>query len=283
MKIFFRVVISLGLIISLVSGVVIYQLHKFSKTQVIFLNIGQGDSILLAEGDYQVLIDGGSDGKLLQEKLSRYMPFWDRTIDVVIATHLDDDHVSGLVDVLKNYKIHEFWYSNIEKDTDTARALKFFINKFGIQTHEPIYGDKISFASGANFSVAYPIIRDEFYRNLTDANQTSIAGIFQVGQEKFFLGGDLPKEIEDRLNLDQSITVLKAGHHGSRTSTSELFLDRIRPRDAIISAGKDNKYGHPHKEVIQNLIKHNVDMFKTYQNGTIIYSCLDKCKISFGL
>ncbi len=281
MRIFYTIIIIIGIVTLIISSVTIYQIYKFDETRIIFLDIGQGDSALITEGDYQILIDGGSDGKILQEKLSKYMPFWDRTIDVVIATHLDNDHVSGLVDILKNYKIHKFWYSNIEKNTTTARALKANIDEFNVQTHEPVFGDKIIFPSGANFQVIYPIIRNEVYNNLKDLNATSIAGIFEINNEKFFLGGDLPFEIEDRLDVGKDITVLKAGHHGSRTSTSQLFLDKIKPRDVIISTGKNNRYGHPHRDVIKRLIMGRVRIFKTYENGAIIYTCADECEISF--
>lgn len=281
MKIFYIISIIVGIIIFIISSITIYQIYNADETRIIFLDIGQGDSILITEGEYQILIDGGADSKILQEKLGKYMPFWDRTIDVVIATHLDDDHVSGLVDIFNNYEVYKFWYSKIEKNTITAHALKANISEFNIQTHEPVFGDKIKFPSGANFHIVYPIIRNEIYNNLEDLNATSITGIFEVNNEKFFLGGDLPSKIEDRLDVNNNITVLKAGHHGSKTSTSQLFLDKIKPRDVIISAGKNNTYGHPHHDIIKRLIMGKMRIFKTYEDGDIIYTCTDKCVISF--
>jgi len=281
MRIFYSIAIIIGILISLVSSVVIYQIYKFNETRIIFLDIGQGDSILITEGDYQVLIDGGADSKLLQEKLGKFMPFWDRTIDVIIATHLDNDHISGLVDVLENYKVHKFWYSNTIKDTDTAIALKKNVEKFNIESYEPVYGDKILFPSKSSFKIIYPIIRDINFKDLKDTNEASITGVFQVANEKFFLGGDLPFSLEEKLDVGKDITVLKAGHHGSKTSTSQIFLDKIKPRDAIISAGKYNRYGHPHKEVINRLVNGGVRIFKTFESGDIIYSCKEKCEISF--
>ena len=278
--------LGLLILITLVAVVIIYQARTSTQTTIRFLDIGQGDAILISEGQYQILIDGGPDGRRLEELLGRSMPFWDRTLDVVIATHPDRDHIDGLVNALEKYHVDTFWHSGLQKATDVSVALERVIahNK-NITPHTPLLGDRITLPSGAELTIVHPTAPFEGTINDdVDANALSIAAVLHVGDEWFYFGGDLPYQQEEQLSLPHTpLTVLKAGHHGSKTSTSQAFLDKTNPRDVIISAGKDNRYGHPHRDVVQRVLKHGARLFSTIESGTIVYTCPyhGACVISF--
>ncbi len=246
--------------------------RRAEDTRVTFFDIGQGDAILISEGSNQILIDGGPNGTLLLERLGAYMPFWDRTIETVIATHPDEDHINGLVDVITQYNVEQIMMTNAQKDSKTFVALSDMIDRNNIDVIEAYYGHTITFPSGAEFSIVYPFDHVDTDSS-NDWNAMSVSGIFRVGDEQFFLGGDLPRDQEDLLPLTDEITVLKASHHGSKSSTSDKFLSRIMPRDTVISAGKDNRYGHPVQEVLDRFSTADVKILRTDEMGTIQYIC----------
>lgn len=265
---------SLGLAcaLALVSAGMFFLSRKTEDTRVIFLDVGQGDATLISEGSNQILIDGGPNGTILLERLGASMPFWDRTIETVIATHPDEDHINGLVDVLNQYNVQHMIMTGAQKDSKTFQALAESIDHYDVDVIDAFYGHTITFPSGAEYRIVYPF--DRVAADATgDWNAMSVSGVFHVGNERFFLGGDLPAEQEDLLPLTDEITVLKASHHGSKSSTSAEFLSRILPRDTVISAGADNRYNHPAQEILDRFDGEGVTVFRTDEMGTIQYVC----------
>jgi len=268
-----------SLLIVTVCALLLYESQRFARTQISFLDIGQGDATLISEGSYQILIDGGPDGRKLLEEVGRQMPFWDRTIELVIATHPDSDHIDGLVDLVQNYSVTEFWGVQIERDTSVFAALERNLRNRHVRVRHPERGWKVTLPSGASLDVIYPFVADDVVAFADEPNNASISAIFTAGTDKFFLAGDLHKEVEELLPVSDEITVLKASHHGSSTSTSQTLLNRLTPRDVVISAGRGNRYNHPRDEVVSRVEKSVENIYRTDLDGTIHYECTDLCVV----
>jgi len=273
--------VGVGLVIIIICGVIVWNLLNFGDTRVVFLDVGQGDATLISQGSHQILIDGGPDGTVLMEQLGAQMPFWDRNIEIVIATHPDGDHIDGLVSVFKNYSVDQFWHTTAGKETSVYRTLNHYVkNESGVEEIIAYKGLRADIGDGVKLDVIYPFIND--MKDVEDINDSSIATLLTIDKEVFYFGGDLTSTIENKLPVNDNITVLKASHHGSKSSTDEAFLQKTLPRDVIISVGVDNRYGHPHKEVIENILSVGAQIFRTDKNGTIVYKCVEKkCRVDF--
>ena len=264
------------LLLILVSAVfLITRENRKTSLQVVFLDVGQGDSILISEGSQQILIDGGKDGKILLEKLGKYIPFWDREIETVIETHPDADHIGGLIEVLNAYKVDSVLETKMQSDSQTFKKLEEIIASNKIEKIEAKKDVAIKFPGGSAAEVLYPFGAVEDIKG-ADTNMYSVVMKLAVGKSKFLFTGDLPMDQEKELiakNIDISADFLKVAHHGSKYSTSQQFLDAVNPRDAIISVGKNNSYGHPNQDVLQRLIEDRINIFRTDEIGDIVYSC----------
>lgn len=244
-------------------------------TRLYMFDIGQGDSFFIeTKNGKQLLIDGGKDASVLGE-LAKVMPWYDKTIDVVIATHPDADHIGGLLDVVKRYKVGTFITSEVVGDTDLFKDLMNEIKNKKISSYYAFAGMKISFSETEYFEILFPD-RDV---SLWETNNASIVGKFVVGDRSALFTGDSPVWVEqylvaknppaggpNKLNVD----ILKLGHHGSRTSTSAAYLKATTPNLALISAGKNNSYGHPNKEVIDLLNQFKIPTLSTQTEGTVL-------------
>ncbi len=237
---------------------------------VAFLDVGQGDAIFIeSPNGNQMLIDGGP-GVAVLKPLGEMMPFYDRSIDVVIATHPDADHIGGLPEVLRRYDVETFLDPGISSDTGIYKALVQSIGLAGVEYVVARRGMTIDLGDDTKLEILFPD-RD---MEGADTNDASIVAKLTYGSTSFLLTGDSPQKIEkylvsiDGKNLD--VDVLKAGHHGSRTSTSAAFLGAASPDYAIISTGKNNRYGHPHKEVMELLQQFDVKVLRTDEDGTIV-------------
>ncbi|MDO8553127.1 MAG: MBL fold metallo-hydrolase [bacterium] len=239
--------------------------------EVSFLDVGQGDSIFIdAPSGRQVLIDGGASGAVLRE-LSKVIPWYDRTIDVVIPTHPDSDHIGGLVDVLQRYKIGTIVHSDVEGDTATAKALEDEIAREGAKQIIARRGQIIDFGRGAYIEILFP---DRSVTNV-DTNTGCVVARLVYGKTSFMFSCDAPKGIENYLvSLDGAnlqSNVLKAGHHGSKNSSSELFVGFVNPTYGIFSRGCKNKYGHPAPEVVALFERFGIPTLDTCKDGTITF------------
>lgn len=247
----------------------IWQVSSGTLLKVVFLDVGQGDAIFIeAPNGNQILIDGGANSQVLRE-LSKVMPFYDRSIDMIIATHPDKDHIGGLIPVVQNYKIDLFLHSGVESNTQIAEILQNTVENKEIKKILAKRGMTFDLGNEIKLKVLFPD-RDV---SKVESNTASIVVKLEYGNNSFLLTGDSPKSIEKYLVLlDGSglkSDVLKAGHHGSKTSNSEIFLNYVLPEIVVISAGEDNRYGHPHQEVLDLLTK--IEVLETSKLGSIFF------------
>lgn len=260
-------------LLALLAGAVFVWYAVFKESRdgltVAFLDVGQGDAILIdAPNGNQVLIDGGPNKKVLRE-LSKAMPFYDRTIDMVIATHPDGDHIGGLPEVLNRFSVDFFVEPGVASESAVYEELETLVEKKNIRKVLARRGMKINLAEGTYLLILFPNVDVSDW----DANDASIVAKLVYGDTSFLLTGDSPQKIEnylvsvDKENLD--VDVLKAGHHGSKTSSSESFVGYSSPEYAIISVGKENKYGHPNKGVLEILEKFGVRILRTDEMGSV--------------
>ncbi|MCR4330589.1 MAG: MBL fold metallo-hydrolase [Patescibacteria group bacterium] len=249
---------------------VIFREDRGGVLTVAFLDIGQGDAVFIeAPNGNQVLLDGGPNKRVLRE-LASLMPFYDRSIDVVIASHPDKDHVGGLPAVLARYDVRIAIDPGVEHDTSVYQEFERLVEEEDIERIRARRGQIIWLDQSVYLEILFPD-RDPVG---WDTNDASIVARLVYGDTSFMLTGDSPQKMEQYLvGLDGEALasdVLKLGHHGSKTSTSELFLGFVSPLYAIISAGKNNQYGHPHQEVLELVERFRIPIFATYEVGNII-------------
>ncbi|GBE16897.1 comEC family competence protein [bacterium BMS3Abin15] len=255
---------------SLIFGLVIFYSSASGELKVIFLDIGQGDAILISQGKNQILIDGGRDGKILLEKLGEKIPFWDRQIEIVIATHPDQDHIGGLINVLQSYKVNSILETKAESTSQTYKAWKEAVSKEDAENIEAKKNLSIKFSNDAIANILFPA--DSIDTNSKSNNEHSVVLKLDFGENSFLFTGDLPGNREKSLAVGE-IDFLKVAHHGSKYSTSEEFLNKVNPNEAIISAGKNNRYGHPNQDVIKRLMERKIKIWRTDEMGDITYKC----------
>ena len=238
---------------------------------VVFLDVGQGDATFIqSPSGRQMLIDSGRDDGVLRQ-LGEVMSFSDRDIDYVVATHPDADHIGGLAVVLDRFSVGNVIRTENESDTGVWETVERKIEEEGAVVHYARRGQRYDLGSNVYVEILFPDID----ASELESNTSSIVARLVYGDTAFMLTGDSPKSIEEYLvlvegeNLESD--VLKVGHHGSHTSTSELFLAEVDPEYAVISAGADNSYGHPHLEVTDMLFNFGVETLSTAENGNIVF------------
>ncbi len=244
---------------------------------VAFLDIGQGDAIFIeAPNGNQVLIDGGP-GKSVLRELGQVMPFYDRSIDIVLATHADSDHIGGLPDVLSKYEVGLFLESGVAGESSAYGQLERQITERskegGMERLEARRGMVVDLGRGAILQILFPDRDPEGM----ETNTASIIARLVYGESEFLFTGDSPTAIERHLVTVEGgreglrSDVLKVGHHGSKTSTSAEFVAAVSPQYAVISAGQNNRYGHPNKEVLDILNSFGATVLRTDESGRIIF------------
>ena len=220
---------------------------------VFFLDVGQGDSILVVTpAGRQVLIDGGPDGDIVSQELSAVMPGGDRSLDLVVMTHLDSDHSQGLLEVLDRYTVGAVLSGPIADDGQMSAEWEQRLTNHGIVPLDVSEGYTIELGGGVEAAVLNP----RRGHLLGEANNDSVVLRLTYGEISFLLTADIEIEAEERLvegGEGVASTVLKVGHHGSKTSNSASFLGAVSPSVAIVSAGVDNRHGHPSPEVMERL------------------------------
>lgn len=262
--------IILLLIFNILAWFVVYDLNKKCFLEVTFFDIGQGDAIFIeTRSKHQILIDGGPTSLIL-EKLGKEMPFWDRTIDLVILTHPESDHLAGLLDVLRSYKVENILWTGIVRDTGAFRKWQELLAKEKAEIFIAKASQKI-IAGKTSFEILFPFENLEG-KSVKDSNNTSIVLRFDFGEISFLFTGDIGKSVEKEIlengiNVDSD--VLKVGHHGSKTSTAEEFIKKVLPEIAVISSGKNNSYGHPHPEILDVLEKYGIKILRADELGDI--------------
>lgn len=241
---------------------------KDSKLMISYMDVGQGDAAYIKVNGNDILIDAGprSNSKELLEQLKA------KNIDdfeLVIATHPHEDHIGGMVDVFKEYEVKAFYSPKITHTTKTYENLVKAVKDEGLKTKELKGGMVIDLGEGAKFEVFTP--QKSEYEELNDYSPIMK---LSFGDTSYLFTGDAEKLAEEealakyKTSLDSD--VIKFGHHGSSSSSSNAFIEAVSPKYGIISCAKDNKYGHPHRETLDIIKKYNIKTFRTDTDGEII-------------
>jgi competence protein ComEC len=242
--------------------------HKF--LEVNFLDVGQGDAAFIeTPGSLQILIDGGPSSAIL-EKLGNKMPFWDRSIDLIILSHPEKDHLAGLIEVLKRYKVENILWTGIVRDTAEYREWSRLIREEGARVVIAQAGQIIKIGK-IEIDILNPL-ENLSGQELEDSNDSSVVAKLIYGQDSFLFTGDISSKTEEKIisdSADIDIDVLKISHHGSKYSSTGGFIKAVSPEIAVIEVGKDNSYGHPAQEVLDRLINYGIDILRTDISGDI--------------
>jgi competence protein ComEC len=263
----------LVLLLLVITSYLFYLDFTTSKKGLTFamLDIGQGDALFIeSPTGTQVLFDSGPTRNILG-RLRQVMSPLDRSIDAVVITNPDADHIGGLQEILKNYEVGVVLEPGTFNSSKTYENLKNEIGKQNIKNILAQKGTRLDLGGGAVIDILFPN-QDV---SLWDPNDGSVVAKLTYGETSVMLTGDSTTKTEKIILGEHSLaaldsTMLKVGHHGSRTSTSSEFIKAISPTYAIISLGEDNKYGHPHKETLDTLASMGVQILRTDLLGTII-------------
>ncbi len=262
------------LILFLVTGLVWHAIIRETdhSLTVSFLNVGQGDAIFVeTPSGRQLLIDSGRNREVVRQ-LARVMPWYDRSIDVVLATHPDADHIGGFPDVFARYRVDLIVESSVKDEEGVdAAAFERAAAQEGAARMIAERGQVIDLGMGARLEILFP----DRSVPMIETNDGSVIARLVYGDTAFLLTGDSPKAIEEYLVILDAeklhSQVLKAGHHGSRTSSSLQFVGFVSPEYAVYSRGCDNEYGHPHDEVKETFAKLEIPTLDTCEEGTISF------------
>lgn len=236
------------------------------QMQVHFIDVGQGDATLIACDGHYMLIDAGNNDKGTTVQ-SYLMSQGVEKLDYVIGTHPDADHIGGLDVIIYKFNCDTIIMPDVANDTRTYDDVVQAMKSKGYQTTYPVVGETYTLG-GATFTIVAP---NADYGN--DMNDWSVGVLVQNGNNRFLFTGDAEEKAEeDILNngIDISADVYAAAHHGSKTATSQAFLDKVSPTYVVISAGEGNKYGHPHAEMLNRLRAAGISVFRTDEQGTIV-------------
>ncbi|MFC2066054.1 DNA internalization-related competence protein ComEC/Rec2 [Chloroflexota bacterium] len=242
------------------------------KLHISFLDVGEGDAILIQKGSQQVLVDGGSSPQALSLGLGNKMPFWDRTIDLLVSTHPHHDHLAGLVEALQRFQVSQVLYPDLDYNSPVYDAWLNLIEQKNVERTIAQDGQQIDLGDGVIIEVLNPRLTP-LTGTEADLDNNSIVLRLSKGDISFLLAADIMQEAEWELlrqRADLTSTVLKVAHHGSNTSSTPEFLAVVAPQIAVISVG-DNRYGHPSDDVIERL-EERLDpgnIHRTDQHGTI--------------
>jgi len=239
-----------------------------ARLEVSFFDIGQGDSIFIETPEgYQALIDGGPSYSRIIEKLSSEMPSWDKEIDLVVLSHPESDHMTGLLSVLENYKVDNIVWTGIERDGEKFETWKRMIDEEGSGIYAVVSGDKFIMGD-ASLEIISPeeVLSGMYFK---ESNDTAIVSRLSYGSSSFLFTGDISSKKErDLLDNDIAADILKVAHHGSKYSTSAEFLEKASPLVAVIQVGK-NSYGHPTPEVLTRLDNSGIKVLRNDLDGDI--------------
>ena len=275
--------LAIGLLVVVIFLIYLDCQNSHKRFTFAMLDIGQGDALFIeSPTGTQVLVDGGPSKKILSE-LSKVMLPFDHSIDAIFITNPDQDHIGGFLDVLKNYKVGKVFISGTTSDSKTYQNFEEEIKKEKIPQILVKKGMNIDLGGGARISIIFPD-RDV---STWPTNDGSIVAKLTYGKNSIMLTGDASIKTEQIIlnnNPTESLQsdILKVAHHGSRNSTSQGFLEVVDPKIVLISDGKNNKYGHPHQEILDLLSKFGMKILRTDQVGTIILKCdnMEVCKIN---
>jgi competence protein ComEC len=256
----------------------LYCNYHEKRFEVIFFDVGQGDSALInLPGNNEILIDGGPDKSVIY-KLGKYLPVYNRDIELMILTHSHSDHVAGLISVLNRYKVKKVMYTGVEYDSSIYYEFINILEDKGIEILKPEDADEIRLDDNNILDVIYPFINLE-EKQFDNQNNSSIVVRLDTLDKDFLFMGDIEVNMEEYIlmNVDKDklrADILKAGHHGSSTSSGELFLEAVKPDNFVISVGENN-FGLPSLRVIRRLERMGSEVLRTDKDGDIIFFAKD--------
>ena len=267
------ILLILGFLILVLANVAAWsEVLSTSVFQVSFFNVGQGDAIFLQTPQgHQILIDGGPDDTVLARLAKNMLP-WDREIDLVILTHPEQDHISGLIDVLELYEVKHVLWTGVLKDTGEFASWMQALENEGAEITIALAPQLISWGSDNFIEVLYPK-EDYSGKEVGNVNDTSVVTRLELQDYSFLFTGDISEKVERELvesKVDLAADVLKVAHHGSKTSSSALFLEEIRPSVAVIQVG-ENTYSHPHPLTLAMLAQYGIEVMRTDEEGDILF------------
>jgi competence protein ComEC len=261
--------IIIGILLIFLLGLILsfQTLFRSNNLKIVICDVGQGDAIYIrTPKNSDILIDSGPDDRVIN-CLSKNMPFWDRTIEVVILTHPDSDHITGFLDVIKRYSVKYFYTSKVDVDTLVYAEFLKLLKEHGIERKYIWQEDKIGFEDGLVLTTLWS--PQEWSGETT--NSYSVVNLLRYKEFEALFTGDLDaKELEDVVGLiDDDIEVLKVPHHGSRHGLNKNVLSALSPKLAAISVGRKNRHGHPAEEVLDLLEEVEARVFRTDRDGEI--------------
>ncbi|MDU7254178.1 MAG: ComEC/Rec2 family competence protein, partial [Clostridium sp.] len=241
--------------------------NKSNELKVHYIDVGQGDSILVQTKEKNILIDAGT--RKSSDNLINYLKKQHiKKLDYVIATHPHEDHIGGMPKVIDKFEISNFYAPKKTANTKIFKDMILQLKKKNLKINVAKKGISLDLSNDISLDFLAPV-KD----NYENTNDYSAVVKLTHGNTKFLFTGDAEKTSEKDIlnsNEDLSANVLKVGHHGSHSSSSKEFLDKINPKIAIISCGKNNDYGHPHKETMKELKKRNIEVYRTDIDGNIL-------------
>ncbi len=258
------------------SGVALLTLHELvrlpdGRVHVHFLDVGQGDSgFIEGPSGQQIMIDGGPDFSAL-EGIGDVMPFFDRTIDLLILTHPHLDHIGSFPEILRRYHIGAVLLTGVTYDNGRYQEFLSLLKTEHIPVEIADPAHDIDLGDHVRLDILWP--PPLYYKkSIKNVHESSIVLKLIYGKDSILFTGDAEEAIERKLlaaHADIAAEILKVGHHGSKTSTSESFLSAVHPALAVISVGISNTYGHPHPSVLARLTAHHIPMRLTESGGTV--------------
>ncbi|MBI4128003.1 MAG: MBL fold metallo-hydrolase [Parcubacteria group bacterium] len=242
-----------------------------SKTLLVaYYDVGQGDAIFIrTPSEYDILIDGGPDNAVLAE-LAHDLPLNDRTLDLVVLTHPHADHLTGLLSVLDRYHVGRIIESGVSYSTATYTEWHSAMSDKEIPITIALAGQAIDLPDGTHIEILAPRESMEG-QSISNINNASVVMRLTYGGTSFLFTGDAETDVLDDIAATHTVTatVWKVSHHGSRNGIDDSFLNAVDPHYAVISVGEGNRYDHPHPEALAILAAHNIETYRTDQNGTI--------------
>ena len=278
-------------------AILIFSQWPDEYVHIVVCDVGQGDAIVLTQGFSQVVIDAGVNEEQILQCLREHLPFWDRQIDWIVPTHLDADHIGGFSAVLDRFQVQNLLLPRDTKQTadferfeeavlrEEQTGARLVTAQIGTDVPvRPTWLLRVIYAPTARAPTQQPDFQPPTETQLWDAktlnelnpsdsnNRTTVLS-FQYGQISVLLTGDLEEPVEQALvarGMVTKHTILKVGHHGSKSSSSDVFLQVVQPEVALVSAGQNNRYGHPADSILQRLRHYGAkNILRTDEQGSI--------------
>lgn len=258
-----------GLILLIVANLVVWFLVLSSREQnltVSFLDVGQGDATLIqTPHGYNILVDGGPNNKV-SDHLNQVLPINNRELDLLILTHPQSDHLFGLIEVVKKFKVKKILTSNVAHTTSVFKLWKDTVSSEGLNLEFAKAGETITLSDQVTLRFNWPESNQPL--EVEDLNKASVVFTLNYKDLDILMTGDADSQVQPYPGVGE-VEVLKVPHHGSKTALSEAFLKNLSPEVSVISAGQKNRHGHPREELLKQLQKVDTSIFRTDRDGTI--------------